>query len=302
MYDAAMDRTKLIIDTDAGDDVDDVLAIAFAALRPEIDLLGVTTVTLDARRRAALVRQVLDAAGRGDVPVAAGMQLPLKPITAEQRQKLADERRMNHCPVEPLATCGDALDLMIRLIEAHPGEVSLVGIGPLTNIASLMCRRPDLLPAIKAIAVMGGEVDILRVEHNIASDDIAAAHVLGGSFAGPVFLGTWSVTRQVVLTHDHCSTITARGTPLCRLLADCIAKWHPHQSWKPGPVMYDLAPIVWAFDPSHFVTKPMHLAVETRGEATRGMTVPRHGEPHVHVSQSLDAPALHRMLMDTLTM
>lgn len=294
----------VIIDTDAGDDIDDAIAIAFAARRPELNLLAVTTVTYDAHRRAALVRQVLDAVGRQDVAVAAGAQFPLKPMTAEERTHFMREARMNHCPPASapggvdVAGADDAVALMARLIESHPGEVTLIGIGPVTNLATLLVRRPDLAPKIKAVALMGGEVALPRGEHNMMSDDAAAAQLFAWRL--PMFLGTWSVTRQVVLMPEDMRTIAARGTPIAELLAACNRRWAPVQSWKPGPVMYDLAPILWTFRPDLFTTRAMSIGIETTGTLTRGWTVPTSGEPHVAVTEAMDAAAAKRMLMETL--
>lgn len=289
------------IDTDAGDDIDDVLALAFAAKRPELDLLGVSTVTYDPCRRAALVRQVLEACGRGDVPVSVGASYPLRPIDDAHRTRLQDERRMNHCPPATdrhTSAEEDAVAAMAAAIEKHPGDVTLVAIGPSTNLALLLLRRPDLIPHVKAIALMGGETALRRGEHNVQSDDLAAQHVL--NCGRPVFLGTWSVTRQVVLMPPELERLRACGSRACQLLMDFCDRWHPVQSWKPGPVMYDLAPILWTFRPDLFQTERHCVAVELTGTHTRGWTLPVQGPANVDVTTGMDAAAAHGLLMDTL--
>lgn len=290
----------ILIDTDAGDDIDDVLAIAFAARRPELELLGVTTVTADVRRRAALVRQVLAATGRADVPVVPGLTYPMRPLTDDERQNLFHERRMNHCP--PASESGNdaasAVDFLADAINRRPGEVVLVGIGPLTNIAALLIQRPEVAPKLKAVALMGGETAILRGEHNIMVDPVAAAVVLSSGL--PTFLGTLDVTRRVVLMPDDMATLARRGGGLTTLLCDMARRWHPFHSSKPGPVMYDLAPILWAFRPELFTTRATGIDVDLTGTRTRGWTVPNPKQSHVAVTESMDAPAAHRLLMDTL--
>jgi purine nucleosidase/pyrimidine-specific ribonucleoside hydrolase len=290
---------SIIIDTDAGDDIDDVLAIAFAALRPELELLAVTTVVHDVARRAALVRQVLEAADRGHVPIAAGAAMPLRPLHGEERQRwIRGDGRWNHCPEAGLNTDEHAVDLMARVIESRPGDVTLVGIGPLTNIALLIAQRPDLVPKLKAIALMGGELAQMRAEYNIVCDDIAASTVF--SCDAPIFLGTWSVTKQVELSPQDMATLANHGSPLTTLLAQCESRWRPLQKWKTGPVMYDLAPILWRFRPDLFTTKAMAVTVETTGAHTRGWTIPTQGPPHVHVTQTMNAGEAKAMLMQTL--
>lgn len=289
------------IDTDAGDDIDDVLAIAFAVRRPELNVVGISTVSYDAGRRAALVRQVLAACGRPEIPVAVGASYPLRPLDEAQRERLREERRMNHCPATadrpPRDEC-DAVTEMAKAIEAHDGRLTLVAIGPSTNIAMLLLRRPDLVPRIKAIALMGGEMALRRGEHNVVSDDVAAQHVL--ACGRTVFLGTWNVTRQVVLMPPEVERLRHSGSHACQLFAELHDRWHPAQSWKPGPVMYDLAPILWSFRPELFETERQCVAVDLTGTHTRGWTVPVPGDATVEVSKGMDAAAAHRLLMETL--
>jgi len=289
----------IIIDTDAGDDIDDVIAIASAALRPEIDLLGVTTVTHDAHRRAALVRQVLDAVGRSDVPVAAGAQFPLAPLSDEAHTRFTSQTRMNHCPAEAESGDGeDAIALMARRIAEQPDQVTLVGIGPATNLAALQVHRPNAAARVKAVSLMGGELALPRAEHNIKADPVAAARVL--AWGKPVFLGTWSVTRGVVLMPEDMKRLADRRSPLTDMLTEFNERWWPHQSWKPGPVMYDLAPILWRFRPDLFTTRSTAVAVELTGHHPRGWTVATPGEPAVEVSESMDAGTAKQLLMETL--
>jgi inosine-uridine nucleoside N-ribohydrolase len=187
---------------------------------------------------------------------------------------------------------------MARAIEEHPGRLTLVAIGPSTNIALLMLRRPDLVPRIKAIALMGGETALRRGEHNVVSDDLAAQHVL--SCGRTAFLGTWSVTRQVVILPPEVERLRTSGSRACKLLAEMHDLWHPAQSWKPGPVMYDLAPILWVFRPDLFQTERQCIAVDLTGTHTRGWTVPVQGTATVDVTTGVDAAAAHKLLMDTL--
>lgn len=304
-----MTPLPLFIDTDCGEDIDDAYAIAFAALRPEINLLGVGTVMVDSARRAAAVRELLDACGRTDVPVAAGIDWPLGDLSAEQRARLADESKMNHCPpAAPEQSVfrenGGAVGLLARTLEAHPEGVVVVGIGPCTNLGALLEVRPDLAPRVRAWALMGGEVALWRAEHNIVTDVLSAARVFDSD--RPVFLATWSVSRRLRYTSPDCAELRdagARGNPVARLLAEWTARWLPLQnpSFKDCPVLYDIAPVLWAFRPDLFTTERRALAVETTGTFTRGWTVPCCGRPaRIDVTLDMDVDSAHALLKDTL--
>ena len=294
----------LIIDTDAGDDIDDVLAIAFAALRPELSLLGVTTVTADSGRRAALVREVLDACGRIDVPVAAGADYPLTPLDAAARDRLRAEERMSHGPAAAPAhgayrAHGGALAFLSDTLEAHPEGVAVVGIGPYTNLATLLVHRPDLAGRIRRLALMGGELALRRVEHNVVADVDAASIVLSSGL--PTFLGTWDVTRRVRMEIADCDAFRARDSRLSRCLSPMIDRWLPLQTWKDCPVLYDLAPVLATFRSEIFRTERMGVGVDGGGSLADGWTIRDDNAPQtVDVTLDLDAAAAHDIFMETM--
>lgn len=297
---------KILIDTDPGQDIDDLLAIHFALLRPELDVRAITTVTMPAAGRARLVKRLLRYLGREDIPVAAGMELPLRAFTADELRLQEDPARtMNHAafaeppdPRDDPAGGGDAVDLIIRTVEAHPGEIVLACIAPLTNIATALRRKPSVAGKIRAIAMMGGETVLNRREHNVAFDYIAAEIVLTAGI--PLVMGTWDVTRRFVLSTDDCRRLAEHPAPVNRALARAIELWHPAQSWKPGPVMYDIFPMVWAFDRSYYETQPQSVRVETRGEATCGMTLRGGDAPPIEVTTGLDVKKLRALYFATV--
>lgn len=297
---------KVLIDTDPGDDIDDVLALAFALLRPELDVRAITTVTSGADERASIVRKLLRIVGRDDIPVGAGWEQPLRRLTADEQAALTDNRGyvLNHAPfVKPgdfpaAAPAEDAASLIVRTAEEHAGEIGLVAIGPLTNIAVALRRKPALARQLRWIAMMGGEVRQNRAEHNIAWDPRAAEVVFASGV--PLFLGTWDVTRRFVLTPEECEVIRGRGTPLCDALAECIALWWPHKGRKPGPIVYDVAPIIWSFSRDYYTTEPMQVQVETRGEFTTGMTIARRGEPNMDVTVDMRVEAVRELFLGTV--
>ena len=297
---------KLLIDTDPGQDIDDLLAIFFALRRPELDVRAVTTVTLPTDRRARLVKRLLRYLDRADIPVAAGMNLPLRPFSdAELREQRDFSRSVNHYafaePEDPLDAPeggGDAVDLIIRTVERNPGEVALACIAPLTNIACALRKQPDIAGKIPYIAMMGGETVLNRCEHNVAFDYVAADLVLTSGV--PIFMGTWDVTRRLTLPMSDCERFRRHGSPLAAAMADAIELWKPAQGWKPGPVMYDLFPIVWAFDRSYYTLQPMGVHVETCGQFTRGMTVGGGPAANIQVTTDIRADALRELYYATV--
>jgi len=296
---------KILIDTDPGQDIDDLLAIQFALRRPELDIKAITTVTLPSHKRACLVKRLLRYLDRADIPVAAGMEFPLRQFSdAEVRSQHDFAHTMNHYafaePEDPRDQPGeqDAVDLIIRTVEKYPGEIGVACLAPLTNIACALRKNPAIAGKIKYIAMMGGETALNRIEHNVAFDYIATDVVLTSGI--PIFMGTWDVTRRFVLSKSDCELFGKHPSPLCQAMGRAIELWHPAQSWKPGPVMYDIFPIVWSFDRSYYTTVPMSVRVETKGEFTRGMTVVSGDVPNVEVTTDVRAAELRDLYLKTV--
>lgn len=300
-----MAAQKIIIDTDPGQDIDDLLAIFFALRRPELDIQAITTVTLPSNQRARLVKRLLRYLDRTDIPVAAGMQFPLRQLSETEIRNQCDfSRTVNHYafaePEDPrdMPTRTDAVDLIVDLVRQQPGEIALACIAPLTNIACALRKSPDIAGKIKYIAMMGGEITLNRTEHNVAFDYIAAEVVLTSGI--PLYVGTWDVTRRLVLSREDCELFRRHRSPLGQALAQAIDLWHPVQNWKPGPVMYDLFPIVWAFDRSYYTTQPMSVQIETKGEHTRGMTVVGGNAANMEVTTDIHVAELRELYLKTV--
>lgn len=296
---------KIIIDTDPGQDIDDLLAIWFAALRPEIDIKAVTTVTLPSDKRARLIKRLFRYLDRPDIPVAAGMQLPLRTMSTEELKSQYDETQtMNHAvfaqPEDPTddPDSDNAAELIIKTVEKYPGDIALACIAPLTNIACALRKKPDIAGKIKYIALMGGEVDIERAEHNIAFDYIAADIVLNSGV--PVYMGTWDITRRFNLPIDECKVFEKHPSELSQKMAEAIAAWHPAQNWKPGPVMYDIFPMIWAFDRSLYTCEQKSLEVETKNPAELGKTILRGNNKNIYVTTAIKAEEIKKLFLETV--
>ena len=194
---------KILLDTDIGGDVDDAVCLAYLLAHPECDLLGITTVTGEANRRASLASVLCQSAGK-EVPIYPGFE---RPMIGEQRQPVAQQAaalpRWSH---ETRFPQGQAIDFMRQTIRANPGEVTLLTIGPLTNAGQLFEADPEIAYLLKGLVLMGGIFsdaypDKERVEWNLSCDPLAAEIVYGAPVGLHRSLGL-EVTEQVVMPAD----------------------------------------------------------------------------------------------------
>jgi purine nucleosidase len=172
----------VLFDTDIGSDIDDAVALAYLLAQPRCDLLGVTTVTGDTRRRAALVAALCDAAGRSDVPIHCGATGPLlhgpgQPHTP-QYDAIADKPHRERFPDS------HAVEFLRQTIRSRPGQITLIAVGPMTNIALLFASDPEIPGMLKQLVLMCGAFEASSVglgpgrrEWNAQCDPLATAMV-----------------------------------------------------------------------------------------------------------------------------
>ncbi|MGD2174792.1 MAG: nucleoside hydrolase, partial [Candidatus Brocadiaceae bacterium] len=147
------DRVPVLLDTDIGSDIDDAVCLTYLLAEPRCDLLGVTTVTGEPGRRAMLADAICRAAGREDVPIYSGCDAP---ILFEQRQPEAPQAEVlpNWPHAEEFEPFG-AVEFLRRTIREAPGEVTLLTIGPLTNIGLLFALDPEVPGKLRRLVMMG---------------------------------------------------------------------------------------------------------------------------------------------------
>jgi inosine-uridine nucleoside N-ribohydrolase len=275
---------KIIFDTDPG--TDDALALMLALNSPELDVRAITVVpgNVTASQGLENALRMVSLANRCDIPVAAGAQHPLfqKLITAEfwhGKNGLANvELPASKCRVD--SHFGP--DLIIQMVHAAPHEITLVPVGPLTNIALAVLKDPTIVPLVKEVIIMGGAITGGNVnaaaEANIYNDPEAAQIVfqagwpltMVGLDVGDKTLFSKKYLDQLGQTHGPVNDfIFAVGKYLVELSA---------QFGSPGSPMYDPLAVGVAIDATLVKAPAMHVDVETRGEFTRGETVAnRHG-------------------------
>ncbi|WP_345538201.1 nucleoside hydrolase [Phytohabitans rumicis] len=215
-------RHKILLDTDIGSDIDDAVCLAYLLAQPRCELLGVTTVTGEATRRAMMASALCRAAGV-DVPIHPGAEATvagdLSPqARAPQAERLAGWDHETRFPE------GGAVEFLRRTIRAHPGEVTLLAIGPLTNVALLFARDPSLPALLKALVLMGGRYATAgKPEWNIRCDPLAARAVYGVPVRRHRSVGL-DVTTQVAMDPAEFRRRCA-GVPLLRPVLDFAEVW-----------------------------------------------------------------------------
>jgi purine nucleosidase len=270
---------KIIFDTDPG--TDDAMALMLALNSPELDVRAITVVpgNVTAEQGLENALRMVSLANRCDIPVAGGARHPLfqKLITAEfwhGKNGLANiELPRSKCKADPRF----GPDLIIELIHASPHEITLVPVGPLTNIALAVERDPSIVPLIKEVILMGGSIKGGNVnaaaEANIYNDPEAAQIVFQAGW--PLTMVGLDVGDKTLLGHKQLDQLASTHGPVNDFIYG-VTKFLVELSEKfgdSGTPMYDPLAVGVAID-STLVTAPaMHVDVETRGEFTRGETV-----------------------------
>ena len=146
---------KVLLDTDIGSDIDDAVCLAYLLANPECDLLGITTVTGEAEARASIASALCQAAGAArSVPIYPGREEPL--LIAQQQPRAPQAAALGRWPHETNFPRGQAVEFLRQTIHAHPGEVVLLGIGPLTNVAALFAADAEIPALLRSLVLMCG--------------------------------------------------------------------------------------------------------------------------------------------------
>ena len=307
-------REKIILDMDPGHD--DAVALMLARIHPRIDLRGVTVVagnqTLEKTARNAL--NVATAVGLKGVPVAAGMS---RPMVREQviAGDIHGESGLDG-PVfgEPEVALDPrhAVDLIIELLMASDGDITLVPTGPLSNVAMALRKEPRIAERIRRVVLMGGSYQLGNItpaaEFNIFADP-EAAHVVF-TCGRPIVMMGLDLTRQALCTRQVVQRVRALGNPVAVLFAELLEFFTKTQKevfgWE-APPLHDPTTVAWVADPSLFETKPMHVEVELRGERTYGRTCCDFygitgNQANAEVAVKLDVPRFWDFVTETLAL
>ncbi|CAN0830424.1 Probable uridine nucleosidase 2 [Linum grandiflorum] len=316
-----MPPKKIIIDTDPG--IDDAMAIFLALRSPEVEVIGLTTIFGNVYTALATMNalHLLEVAGRTDIPVAEGSHVT---ITKGTKLRIADFvhgtdglGNQKFPPPDGKAIEQSAADFLIEQANLHPGEVTVVALGPLTNIALAIESDPAFVKNVGQIVLLGGAFAVNgnvnpAAEANIFGDP-EAADIVFTSGADVVAVGI-NVTHQVVLTDSDREKLAQSNGKfaqyLCKILGIYFS-YHREAYCTTGVYLHDPAVVLAAVDPSLMTYTEGVVRVQTCG-ITRGLTVLYNKQkrfeevtewsdkPTVKVAVTVDAPAVVKLVMDRL--
>lgn len=272
----------VILDTDPG--VDDALALLYLRASPALRLLAMTTVfgnaDIDTTTRNALYLRHRFCPG---VPVYRGASAPLSRPRGPSPRHVHGENGLGDVAIPPLtgaADLGAAHECIIDLIRTNPGQITLLAIGPLTNLALALRAAPDIAGLVAQVVVMGGAFGTHGkfgnvtsfAEANIHNDPEAANAVLAADW--PVTLVGLDVTTQCVLTNTQADALAASGSEageFAREVSRSYAAAYAEYEDLDGCCLHDVAAVAFAVDPSLFSTRRGGVVVELV-EDRRGQT------------------------------
>jgi inosine-uridine nucleoside N-ribohydrolase len=286
----------VIFDTDIGTDIDDAYALVALIRRPELELLGVTTVSSDAVARARLAAKLLSVAGGkwAGVPVYAGIS------TATQYMKQVE---WADGFTSPSLHDDGGIEFMRRQINARPGEITLIAVGELTNIASLLESEPGIGKKIRAISLMGGAVhrgyapgSKPEPEWNIKSNAAAARTVFTSGV--PLLVAPLDSTADLKLTPEMRVQLFSSGVPLNDALAALDQVWRHTNHWKGNdPTLFDVLAVELVAPRTPYKLTALNIEV-----AADGLTKPvAGGKANAQVALVVDVPAFMKQFVATLT-
>ena len=303
--------TPVLIDCDPGHD--DAMALLLALASPELELLGVTTVhgnqTLVKTTANAL--RVLEFAGRGDLPVAAGADRPLV-REARVAEHVHGETGLDGPDLPPPAgapVSAHAVDFLADRLRAAGRPVTLVPTGPLTNIGLLLARHPDVAADIERIVLMGGAIAEGNItpaaEFNIWVDPEAAARVFASGI--DVTMVGLDVTHRALMTPEHAERLRAAGR-VGAMVAELWAFYHRFHARVyefPGTPVHDALAVAHVVCGDLLTTKHRNVEIDCFSELCRGRTVVDlwqiSGRPaNAHVGVEVDGPAFLDLLVERI--
>jgi inosine-uridine nucleoside N-ribohydrolase len=288
---------KVIVDMDIGDDIDDAFALGLLLQSPDIEIIGITTDWGDTALRAQLLERLLRETGHSQIPVAQGIRTSGNPQPFTQARYAQRGR---------LPARIDAIDFMLDQIRRHPGQVTLLALGPLTNVGAAIERDAATFRQLRQVAMMGGSVRQgyrksqyvpmrpADKEYNIASD-IGGAQKLFTSGVPIVMMPLDST--QIRLDEVERNALLGHGSAMTDQLALLYHQWiDAYQPWSSNmPSLFDVVPVAWMIDPAVCPTTPLRIVVDSEG-----YTREQAGPPNAQVCLASDQKRFFDVLMPRL--
>ena len=278
------------IDNDIGDDIDDAFALGLILRSPELKVLGISTAFGDTEIRARLVDRFLAATGAASIPLTAG-------VHTETDNPLTQRAYAEHYPARKHA---DGVAALLTAIHQHPGQITLIAIGPLFNIGAAIDRDPATFKKLKRVVMMGGSVRRgydgkngeqrpPEPEWNIDRDPKDASRLLTAGV--PIFMMPLDSTQIHLVPADR-EALFATGNPLTDQLTLLYHQWGAHSGdHSPTPTLFDPVAAAYTFQPDLCPMQPMRLAVDEKG-----LTTEIAGQPNAEVCLKSDQTGFLKLL------
>ena len=297
-------KTKILIDTDIGDDIDDAFAVALAAAS-DCDLVAVTTVFRNTRLRARQAMQLLSVAG-SDTPVYVGEGMPLagKIVPFGIDSPSSDLMKEPPCQYDDgmakFAEGGDAVQKIIRLSKKYSGELVLVPIGGMTNIAKALTADPSIAKDIKAIVTMHGWYENFAPEWNVICDPEAANVVYG---SGVPFYGVGlDVTLKCVLDDKLMADFRKSQKPVNKLIITWLDRWFERFKFEKS-VMHDPLAVSYAIGADTLKFKKIYARAVTEGNmrgAVETSLTEKDGFYPINYAYDVDAEKFYALIREKM--
>ena len=268
------------LDTDPG--FDDWMAWALIESLPQLRLRGVSVVAGNAPLERTLANALRIKRFHGfATPVYAGCDRPLAQPAVTAQQVLGAHGMTSAGAELPQAAApvdaGHGVHRLVETVRAHPGRITLLAIGPLTNVATALALAPELPSLLADLVIMGGSTSggnaTAAAEFNIHADPEAAARVFESGITVSMF--GLDICRQVPVGDDHVARLRALPGPRAALFADYLDGYVEvaRRRGRPQQSLYDPTPVIWLARPELFDLRPARVDIELAGRHTRGMTV-----------------------------
>ncbi len=313
-----MAARKVIIDTDPG--IDDSMAIFFALNSPELDVVGLTTIFGNVHTDLATANalRLLEIAGRTDIPVAKGADHPLAGPFGGPVPHVHGEDGQGNLHLPPPTTevvTEPAAQFIAEQVMTFPGEITLVPIGPLTNIALALRLEPRIAENVSEVVLMGGNAlapgnATPAAEANIHNDPEAADVVFGAGWQ--VTMVGLDVTCKVVMQPHHLETYAKTAHPLAQHIArmlPCYKGFYADYHDLVGIFTHDPTAMAYLIDPTLFTTAQWPVRVETQGYGrgktwpavrTKRLLPPWQGRPRLNICVDVDVERTIKLILSRL--
>jgi purine nucleosidase len=288
-------RRPVLLDTDIGTDVDDLLALALLVRSPEVEIIGVTTVYGDTVLRARMTRLVLDQLEHSGVPIGIGARETLtgRPVwwAGHEGQGIPGLDRVQ------LDEGITAADLLHRAATEHRGRLELFAIGPLTNVAEAISANESFATSLRHLYIMGGAFWMEQAEHNIKSDPEAADIVFRSGI--PMTICGLDVTQRVLLREDDMSRIREAAGGIGSVLEDQVRRWWAFTGATENH-LHDPVAILPALRPELFRFEQCDVHVEVEGANPGRTRVDGCGTGAVRIAADVDVTAAEQEIVQRL--